>query len=61
MVEIQVDMMLVDQDIVEESAEYILDYVEDVIDAGATLSEMLVALGVVIEALIGEDDGQVAH
>lgn len=61
MAEIQVDMMLVDQDIVEESAEYILDYVEDVIDAGAILSEMLVALGVVIEALIGEDDGQVAH
>lgn len=56
MASITVDMLHVDQDIADSEAANIWEYVSDILAAGATHDEMLVALGMVIEKVIGDAD-----
>ena len=62
MASITVDMLHVDQDIADSEAANIWEYVSDIIASGATHSEMLVALGMVIDEVIedAERHGQMA-
>ena len=62
MASITVDMLHVDQDIADGEAANIWEYVSDILAAGATHDEMLVALGMVIEEVIedAERHGQMA-
>ena len=62
MASITVDMLHVDQDIADSESANIWEYVSDILAAGATHDEMLVALGMVIEEVIEDADrhGQMA-
>lgn len=62
MASITVDMLHVDQDIADGEAANIWEYVSDILAAGVTHDEMLVALGMVIEEVIedAERHGQMA-
>ena len=55
MVSAVVDVGGVRDDVVADVADAILDAVDDAIDEGATVAELLCALGVVLEEMLGEN------
>jgi hypothetical protein len=61
MPEIEVDMTEVDQDVALKMAQTILSFFSDKYDQGIREVEMIVALGIVMEVMVEEDDRPMAH
>lgn len=61
MPEIEVDMTNVDQDVAHKMAHSILLFFSDKHDQGVKEIEMIVALGIVMEIIIEENDRTMAH
>jgi metal-sulfur cluster biosynthetic enzyme len=61
MLEIEVDMSKVDQETAQDVADDILIYFEELDDEGVNVLDMIVALGMVMEVLIEQNSGEVAH
>lgn len=61
MPEIEVDMTEVDQDVAEKMAQSILAFFSDKYDQGVKEVEMIVALGIVMEVMVEEDNRPMAH
>ena len=61
MPEIEIDMSLVDQETAEDVADEILLYFDQLDDEGVAIIDMIVALGMVVEVLIEQNSGEVAH
>lgn len=61
MPEINVDMTKVDQDVAQKMAHSILLFFSDKYDQGVKETEMLVALGIVMEIMIEENDRAMAN
>lgn len=61
MLEIEVDMSKVDQETAQDVADDILIYFEELDDEGVNILDMIVALGMVMEVLIEQNSGEVAH
>jgi hypothetical protein len=61
MPEIEIDMSDVDEVVAHDVANEILLFFADIQDEGVNASEMIVALGIVMEIMIEQDRGQVAN
>ena len=61
MLEIEVDMSKVDQETAQDVADEILIYFDELDDEGVNILDMIVALGMVMEVLIEQNSGEVAH
>jgi metal-sulfur cluster biosynthetic enzyme len=61
MPEIRVDMSKVDQEVAHEVANDILLFFADIHDEGVSILDMIVSLGIVMEIMIEQNAGQVAH
>lgn len=61
MPEIEVDMTEVDQDVALKMAQTILSFFSDKYDQGIREVEMIVAIGIVMEMMVEEDDRPMAH
>ena len=58
---IEVDMSKVDQEVAHEVANDILLFFADIHDEGVSILDMIVSLGIVMEIMIEQSVGQVAH
>jgi metal-sulfur cluster biosynthetic enzyme len=58
---IEVDMSKVDQEVAHEVANDILLFFADIHDEGVSILDMIVSLGIVMEIMIEQSAGQVAH
>jgi hypothetical protein len=58
---IEIDMNDVDEAVAHDVAHDILLFFADIQDEGVNASEMIVALGIVMEIMIEQDRGQVAN
>lgn len=58
---IEVDMSKVDQEVAHEIANDILLFFADIHDEGVSILDMIVSLGIVMEIMIEQSAGQVAH
>lgn len=61
MPEIEIDMTDVDEDVAKKMAQSILCFFSDKYDQGVKEKEMIVALGMVMELMVDEDDRPMAH
>jgi hypothetical protein len=61
MAKFEVDMGKVDEKVARDVANEILLFFADIQDEGVNALEMIVALGIVMEIMIEQDRGQVAH
>lgn len=61
MAKFEVDMSKVDEKMARDVAHEILLFFADIQDEGVNALEMIVALGIVMEIMIEQDRGQVAH
>ena len=61
MPEIEVDMTEVDQDVALKMAQTIVSFFSDKYDQGIREVEMIVAIGIVMEMMVEEDDRPMAH
>lgn len=61
MAKFEVDMSKVDEKVARDVANEILLFFADIQDEGVNALEMIVALGIVMEIMIEQDRGQVAH
>jgi hypothetical protein len=61
MAKFEVDMSKVDEKVARDVAHEILLFFADIQDEGVNALEMIVALGIVMEIMIEQDRGQVAH
>ena len=61
MPEIEIDMTTVNQDVAQNLAHSILAFFADKYDQGVREYEMIVALGIVMEIMLEQDDRPMAH
>ena len=61
MAKLEIDMSSVDEKVARDVAYEILLLLADIHDEGVKALEMIVALGIVMEIMIEQDRGQVAH
>jgi hypothetical protein len=61
MAKLEIDMSNVDEKVARDVAYEILLFFADIQDEGVNALEMIVALGIVMEIMIDQDRGQMAH